>query len=169
MVSFFDMFWLWCAAAGAGIGTIFFHEKLGVSGFWGGAIGGVIGAFCGCVLTGWFRRWAKRSEKRKRSVMTTEQLIKELYDPTRFYCWITSPCLGELKSRGEDIQKHRELLMTMMESDHYMQREIGFRAFLEFFPEQAQPLQGYYPLGHDAENLKACRTRVAALRQSLKR
>jgi hypothetical protein len=134
-----------------------------------GPFGGMVGAVVGGLLGGWIGRIpAKRrmqSTRKGLSQFTTEQVRELLYRsavvPSR---WPPNLLLMELQARGEDLNKHIELILSMLEADPVWQRAFGYGALLSAYPHLAQSLKGYRP----AASVDDCRTKVAALRKQVR-
>jgi len=155
MITLVDLIQMLAAIFGLMLGLVFGHDSFGVV---GAIVGAIVGFLIGAYLGHWPRRLEIQRERKKFAVMTVEQLIQGLYDPK---CWTPNFFLMELKSRGEDIQKHYNLVLSMMESDTSpLKRQFGYAALLSAFPDQAQKLKGYSP----ASSPDDCKAKVSMLR-----
>lgn len=135
-----------------------------------GPFGGMIGAAVGGLLGGWLGRIpAKRRLRNTRKGLakfTLEELREQLYRPALVpHRWPPNLLLMELQIRGEDLNKHVELVLSMLEADPPWQRAFGYGALLSAYPRLAQGLKGYRP----SASVEECRTKVAQLRKQIER
>lgn len=135
-----------------------------------GPFGGMLGAVVGGLVGGWIGRIpAKRrmrSTRKGLAKFTLEELRDQLHRsalaPSR---WPPNLLLMELQARGEDLNQHVELVLSMLEADPIWQRAFGYGALLSAYPSLAQSLKGYRP----SASVEDCRTKVAELRQQMGR
>jgi hypothetical protein len=134
-----------------------------------GPFGGMLGAVVGGLVGGWIGRIpAKRrmqSTRKGLSQFTTEKVRELLYRPALSPGrWPPNLLLMELQARGEDLNKHVELILSMLEADPVWQRAFGYGALLSAYPHLAHNLKGYRP----AAPVDDCRTKVGQLRKQVR-
>lgn len=158
MITLYDLLAMLCIVAGALLGMGFGRTY--------GPFGGILGAVVGLFLGGWFGRipkWLTVRRARKRlAKFTVEELRQQLYapvfSPNR---WPPNYLLLELRARGEDLNKHIELVLSMLEAEQPWLRAFGYGALLSAYPHLAPGLKGYRPSGP----VEDCREKVQRLRK----
>jgi len=160
MITFYDLLAILCTVAGALLG-------MGFARTYGFSI--ILGAVAGVIVGGGLGRipkWLTARRARKRlAKFSIEELRQQLYapafSPNR---WPPNYLLLELKARGEDLNKHIELVLSMLEADAPWQRAFGYGALLSAYPHLVKDLKGYRP----ASPTEDCREKVAALRKQVR-
>jgi hypothetical protein len=162
MVTLYDLLAIVCTVAGALL-AMGFGKTYGIG--WG-----IVGAVAGGIVGGWIgripRRLTMRRARKRLARFTIEELRQQLYSPTfSSHRWPPNYLLLELRARGEDLNKHIELVLSMLEADPPWQRAFGYGALLSAYPHLAQGLKGYRP----SASVEDCRTKVAELRKQIRR
>lgn len=160
MITLYDLLMIICTVAGilSGMGVGAAYGTLwGVA---GAVAGGIVGAGLGRIP----RRLTMRRARRRLARFTVEELRQQLYSPafspTR---WPPNFLLLELRARGEDLNQHVELVLSMLEADQPGQRAFGYGALLSAYPHLARGLKGYRP----SASVEDCRDKVANLRKQI--
>jgi hypothetical protein len=135
-----------------------------------GPFGGMVGAAVGGLVGGWLGRipaWRRTRNTRKGlAQFSLEELRQQLYRPALApNRWPPNLLLMELQARGEDLNEHVELILSMLEADPPWQRAFGYGALLSAYPHLTHGLKGYRP----SASVEDCRTKVAQLRKQIGR
>ncbi|MEN6335109.1 MAG: hypothetical protein ABFE01_12670 [Phycisphaerales bacterium] len=160
MITFYDLLAILGAVAGALLG-MGFARTYGFS--------TILGVVAGIIVGGWLGRipkWMTVRRARKRLArFTIEELRQQLYTPAFSpNRWPPNHLLLELKARGEDLSRHIELVLSMLEADAPWQRAFGYGALLSVYPHLAKDLKGYRP----SASVEDCRERVGGLRKQVR-
>src|SRR5512133_650254 len=158
MITLYDLLAVICTIAGALL-AMGFGRTYGVG--WG-----IVGAVAGGLLGAWIGRIPKRLTMRRArqrlARFTIEELRQQLYTPAFSpNRWPPNFLLLELRARGEDLNKHVELVLGMLEAEQPWQRAFGYGALLSAYPQLARGLKGYRPSG----SVDECREKVRELRK----
>lgn len=154
------MFYNLLAIIGSVVGALL---GLGVARAYGfsSVLGAVAGALAGGGLGGIPKRLTLRRARRRLARFSVEELRQQLYTPVfSANRWPPNYLLMELRARGEDLNKHIELVLSMLEADQPWQRAFGYGALLSAYPHLAKDLKGYRP----SASVEDCRERVGGLR-----
>jgi len=160
MITFYDLLAIIGSVVGALLG-------MGVARAYGfsSVLGVVAGAVVGGGLGGIPKRLTLRRARRRLARFSVEELRRQLYTPAfSANRWPPNYLLMELRSRGEDLSKHIELVLSMLEADQPWQRAFGYGALLSAYPHLAKDLKGYRP----SASVENCRERVGELRRRVR-
>jgi len=157
MITFYDLLAITGAVVGALLG-------MGLARAYG--FPSVLGAVAGALIGGGLGRIPKwltvRRARRRLARFTVEELRQQLYTPAFSPGrWPPNYLLLELRARGEDLNKHIELVLSMLEAEQPWQRAFGYGALLSAYPHLARGLKGYRP----SAPVEDCRGKVAELRK----
>jgi hypothetical protein len=161
MITFYNLLAIIGAVAGALLGLGFTRAY---------AFPNVLGAVAGALIGGGLGRIPKcltlRRARKRLARFTVEELRQQLYTPAFSPGrWPPNYLLLELRARGEDLNKHIELVLSMLEADQPWQRAFGYGALLSAYPHLARGLKGYRP----SAPVEDCREKVADLRKQTRR
>jgi hypothetical protein len=162
MVTLYDLLAIIFTLAGALLGMGFGRTY--------GVLGGIAGAVAGALVGAWLGRIPKRMNLRRArkrlAKFSIEELRQQLYSPAfSANRWPPNYLLLELQARGEDLNKHTELILSMLEADPPWQRAFGYGALLSAYPNLARSLKRYRP----SAPVEDCREKVRELRKQTRR
>jgi len=161
MLTLYDLLTIICTVAGilSGMGVGAAYGTLW--GIVGAVAGGLVGAGLGRIP----KRLTMRRARKRLARFTIEELRQQLYapafSPNR---WPPNFLLMELRARGEDLNKHVELVLSMLEAEQPWQRAFGYGALLSAYPHLARGLKGYRP----SASVEVCRRKAAELRKQVR-
>lgn len=160
MITFYDLLAIICAVAGALLG-VGFARAYGYPSVLGGVAGIIVGGWLGRVP----KRLTARRARRRLARFSVEELRRQLYTPEfSSNRWPPNYLLMELRARGEDLNKHIELVLSLLEADEPWRRAFGYGALLSAYRHLAPGLKGYRP----SAPVEDCREKVAALRKQVR-
>jgi hypothetical protein len=160
MITFYNLLAVIGSVTGALLG-------MGVARAYG--LSNVLGAVAGALIGGGLGRIPKfltlRRARKRLARFTVDELRQQLctpaFSPGR---WPPNFLLLELRARGEDLNKHIELVLSLLEAEQPWQRAFGYGALLGAYPHLARGLKGYRP----SAPVEDCRRKVGELRRQVR-
>lgn len=162
MMTLYDLLAIVCLFMGIAFGSLLGHIHILL-----GVLGAVAGGFAGWRIGRVPTRRMVTDKRRKMLKYTNDELVKRLYDRQYFdsECLTPNFLLQELRTRGEDVQGHVDLVLDLLECDSPIIRACGYGAMLSVYPHFQKYIRGY----RADKSIEDCRMRVARLREKLER
>ena len=159
MITAFDIFrflvTLLCAFGLAVVGLEFGNVFYSICGL---IVGGFIGSKIGLTPL----HLTMRSQRKKFSGLSVDELRNNINDPQ---CFTPNFYLMELKSRGENVDEHLEVVLKLMEDEAHPKRIRGYAALLSGFPEIINAIKGYNP-SHSADKCRQVLRKLSPIPRS---
>jgi hypothetical protein len=159
MITLYDLITIISTLVGIMIGMIIGKEYGIGLGIAGAIAGGYIGWRLGILPT----RLMIRKQRRNLAKLTVDELHQQLHKPLLSDGHTPNFLLLELRARGEDISKHVDMVLNLMEAESFLRRSVGFAALLSAYPQLARRMRPYNPNW----SVERCRQCVAELRKMI--